>query len=101
MIPPQPAERRGGNAGTMEVLRVIDPGLLDDDAREVWDWLYPDGFWAGAPHTFEPHAAAHGRPHGTGEAVEGHDRCAGQGLHGRDLPRHAQPSRVTKVSVPK
>ena len=50
MIPPQPAERRGGNAGTMEVLRVIDPGLLDDDAREVWDWLYPDGFWAGAPH---------------------------------------------------
>jgi hypothetical protein len=35
----------------MEVLRVIDPGLLDDDAREVWDWLYPDGFWAGAPHT--------------------------------------------------
>ena len=34
----------------MEVLRVIDPDLLDDEAREFWDTAFPDGFWAGAPH---------------------------------------------------
>jgi hypothetical protein len=34
----------------MEVARMIDPERLDHDAREVWDEVFPDGFWAGAPH---------------------------------------------------
>ncbi len=29
---------------------MIDPDRLDPDAREVWDEMFPDGFWAGAPH---------------------------------------------------
>jgi hypothetical protein len=34
----------------MEVIRVIDPDQLDPEAREVWDWVFPGGFWAGAPY---------------------------------------------------
>ena len=26
---------------------MIDPDLLDQDAREVWDERFPDGFWVG------------------------------------------------------
>ena len=29
---------------------VIDPDLLDEESRELWDEVFPDGFWAGAPH---------------------------------------------------
>ena len=29
---------------------MIDRDLLDEDAREVWGWLYPDDFRAEAPH---------------------------------------------------
>lgn len=29
---------------------MIDPYLLDPEAREVWDETFPDGFWAGTTH---------------------------------------------------
>jgi hypothetical protein len=29
---------------------MIDPDLLDEESRELWDQAFPDGFWAGAPH---------------------------------------------------
>ena len=40
--------------GSMEVIRVIDPDQLDPEARELWDWVFPGGFWAGAPHLEGP-----------------------------------------------
>ena len=33
---------------------MIDPGLLDPEVRELWDWVFPGGFWAGAPHREGP-----------------------------------------------
>jgi hypothetical protein len=29
---------------------MIDPDLLDEESRELWDLAFPNGFWAGAPH---------------------------------------------------
>jgi hypothetical protein len=40
--------------GSMEVIRVIDPNQLDPEARELWDWVFPGGFWTGAPHQEGP-----------------------------------------------
>lgn len=34
---------------------MIDPDRLDPDARDVWDEMFPDGFWAGAPHIEGPY----------------------------------------------
>ena len=33
---------------------MIDPDKLDPDARELWDEVFPGGFWAGAPHREGP-----------------------------------------------
>jgi hypothetical protein len=40
--------------GPMEVIQVIDPDQLDPEERELWDWVFPGGFWAGAPHKEGP-----------------------------------------------
>lgn len=34
---------------------MIDPDRLDPDARDVWDEMFPGGFWAGAPHKEGPY----------------------------------------------
>jgi hypothetical protein len=39
---------------SMEVKSVIHPNELDPEARELWDWVFPGGFWAGAPHREGP-----------------------------------------------
>ena len=33
---------------------MIDPDQLDPEARKLWDWVFPGGFWAGAPHLAGP-----------------------------------------------
>jgi hypothetical protein len=49
MTPPQPAFGHGGNAERWRCEEVIDPDLLDEESRELWDRAFPDGFWAGGP----------------------------------------------------
>ena len=29
---------------------MIDPDLLDEESRGLWERAFPDGFWAGGPY---------------------------------------------------